>query len=61
MLCSGNFERPKGRLKEKELPQDMICAEDAKHSSVENFSFNNDSMLDSSKRLSRFYEDVMER
>ena len=60
MLCSGNFDRPKGRLKEKEAPQDMICAEDAKNS-VENFSFNNDSMLDSSKRLSRFYEDVMER
>ena len=60
MLCSGNFKRPKGRLKEKEVPQDMICAEDAKNS-VENFSFNNDSILDSSKRLSRFYEDVMER
>ena len=60
MLCSGNFERPKGRLKEKEVPQDMICEEDAKNS-VENFSFNNDSLLDSSKHLSRFYEDVMER
>ena len=59
MLYSGQFERPKGRLDEEEVPQDTICAEKVKNS-IENFSFNNDS-IPFSKRLSDFYEAVLQR
>ena len=59
LLCSGQFERPRGRLNEEEVPQDLICAENVKNS-MENFSFGNDSII-SSKRLSDCYEDVLER
>jgi len=58
-LCSGQFERPRGRLNEEEVPQDLICAENVKNS-MENFSLDNNSIL-SSKRLSDCYEDVLER
>ena len=59
ILCSGQFERPRGRLNEEEVPQDLICAENVKNP-MENFSFDNDS-IPSSKRLSDFYEYILQR
>ena len=59
MLYSGQFERPRGRLNEEEVPQDLLCAENVKNE-MENFSFNIDS-IPSSKRLSDLYEDVLQR
>merc|ERR1719394_601677 len=55
----GQFERPRGRLNEEEVPQDLLCAENVKNE-MENFSFNIDS-IPSSKRLSDLYEDVLQR
>lgn len=59
MFYSGQFERPRGRLNEEEVPQYLLCAENEKNP-MENFSFDIDS-ISSSKRLSDFYEDILQR
>ena len=59
IVCSGQFERPRGRLNDEEVPQDLLCAENVKNP-MENFSFDIDS-IPSSKRLSDFYEEILQR